>query len=159
MMGLEPTTLLDGKGARCSRPFALVRSNPLLQELPAGKRTQPNPSERRTLAFVPRRIGDLCRSRSGANASGVPCTLGRVTQRIGSQDELPSVRESRADRHVPAAFTETGFEASSATVEPSNGSPRAHDPVDRRVRAGEQAKAPAPGRGQAPCTCTWPRTR
>ena len=52
-MGLEPTTFCMANASDRSLPFAPVRSTGCSQGLPS-KRTQANPSERRTLPSLPR---------------------------------------------------------------------------------------------------------
>jgi len=54
MKGLEPSTFCMASASDRSRPFAPVRSDGRLRGFRPSERTQANPSERRTLPFLPR---------------------------------------------------------------------------------------------------------
>jgi hypothetical protein len=56
MKGLEPSTFCMASASDRSRPFAPVRSTRCLQDLCPSERTRANPSERRTLPFLPRPV-------------------------------------------------------------------------------------------------------
>jgi hypothetical protein len=85
MMGLEPTTFCMATRRSGSRAFAPVRSNTSIAgRLPRIERTRPNPSERRTVPFLPRkhlatREGDAqasCAARKSAKLGRCPAATG-----------------------------------------------------------------------------------
>jgi hypothetical protein len=106
-MGLEPTTFCMARAGGRSLPFAPVARTGCLRGFRACERTGPNPSERRTLPFLPRDAGtEVGLASLTANSCG--CRRHQRPQRLTSGgDSARTGRGSSSAASAPPASVKT----------------------------------------------------